>query len=220
VASAFRTKEPRNGPETPRNHEAHRGRSCSVDARRHRVFWLSELFGGGQRTEAIHPWFGSVLLISYAGMIVQFRRDNGWNRDDVAWSRAIASVLSNDDEGIPEIARFNAGQKFVFWTMALLVPALFLTGIVIWDVNFSAYTTIEQQRIATLLHSLSAVSAIIVWVIHVYAALWVKGSTRGMTQGYVTPGRAWRHHRAWLRRLAATGSERPHPRASSGRQRQ
>ena len=30
--------------------------------------------------------------------------------------------------------------------MALLVPVLFLTGIVIWDVYFSAYTTIEQQQ--------------------------------------------------------------------------
>jgi len=34
-----------------------------------------------------------------------------------------------------------------------------------------------------------------------------------MTQGYVTPGWAWRHHRKWLRRLAATGSVGPRPRA-------
>jgi formate dehydrogenase subunit gamma len=183
------------------------------------LFWLSGLFGGGQWTRAIHPWIGVVLLISYAGMIVQFWRDNGWNRDDVAWTRAIGSVLGNDEKAIPEVGRFNAGQKFVFWAMALLVPVLFFTGVVIWDVYFSAYTTIEQQRIATLIHSLAAMAAIIVWIIHVYAALWVSGSVRGMTQGYVTPGWAWRHHRAWLRRLAATGSEGPRPHTSSGRQR-
>src|SRR5690348_6072122 len=184
------------------------------------LFWLSALFGGGQATRAIHPWIGTVLLISYAGMIVQFWRDNGWNREDVAWTRAIGSVLANDEERIPEVGRFNAGQKFVFWAMALLVPVLFFSGVVIWDVYFSAYTTIEQQRIATLVHSLAAMAAIIVWIIHVYAALWVSGSVRGMTQGYVTPGWAWRHHRAWLRGLAATGSEGPRPRGSSGRQRQ
>jgi formate dehydrogenase subunit gamma len=184
------------------------------------LFWLSEFFGGGQSTRAIHPWIGVVLLISYAGMIVQFWRDNGWNRDDVAWTRAIGSVLGNDEKGLPEVGRFNAGQKFVFWAMALLVPVLFFSGVVIWDVYFSAYTTIEQQRIATLIHSLAAITAIIVWIIHVYAALWVNGSVRGMTQGYVTPGWAWRHHRAWLRGLAATGSEGPRPRVSSGRQRQ
>ncbi len=100
--------------------------------------------------------------------------------------------------------------------MALLVPVLFFTGVVIWDVYFSAYTTIEQQRIATLIHSLLAMTAIIVWIIHVYAALWVRGSVRAMTQGYVTPGWAWRHHRAWLRRLAATGSEGPRPHPAAG----
>ena len=49
----------------------------------------------------------------------------------------------------------------------------------------------------------AALSAILIWIVHVYAAIWVKGSVRAMTQGYVTPGWAWRHHRKWLRRLAA-----------------
>lgn len=173
------------------------------------LFFLSDLFGGGQWTRAIHPWIGTVLLISYAGLIVQFWRDNMWSRDDVAWMGAFGRVLANKEEGVPEVPRFNAGQKFVFWSMALLVPVLFVTGLVIWDVYFSSYTTIEQQRVAVLIHSLAAIAAIIVWIIHVYAAIWVKGSVRGMTQGYVTPGWAWRHHRKWLRRLAATGSTGP-----------
>jgi formate dehydrogenase subunit gamma len=121
---------------------------------------------------------------------------------------AIDRVIKNK-EGIPDVPRFNAGQKFVFWSMTLLVPALFLTGLVIWDVYFLAYTTIEQQRIAVLIHSLAAVAAIVVWIIHVYAGIWVRGSMRAMTQGHVTPGWAWRHHRKWLRRLAARGSTGP-----------
>jgi formate dehydrogenase subunit gamma len=173
------------------------------------LFFLSDLFGGGQWTRAIHPWIGTVLLVSYAGLIVQFWRDNMWSRDDLAWMGAFGRVLANKEEGVPEVPRFNAGQKFVFWAMALLVPVLFITGLVIWDVYFSPYTTIRQQRIALLIHSLAAIASIIVWIIHVYAALWVKGSIRGMTQGYVTPGWAWRHHRKWLRRLAATGSTGP-----------
>ena len=87
------------------------------------------MFGGGQWTRAIHPWIGIVLLISYTGLIVQFWRDNLWNRDDLAWTLAIDRVLANEEEGVPEVARFNAGQKFVFWSMALLVPVLFFTGI-------------------------------------------------------------------------------------------
>ncbi len=85
-------------------------------------------------------------------------------------------------EGVPEVARFNAGQKFVFWSMALLVPVLFVTGIMI-----------RQQRVAVLIHGIAAETAIIVWIIHVYAAV------RAMTQGYVK----------WLRRLVAAGSSGP-----------
>jgi formate dehydrogenase subunit gamma len=176
------------------------------------LFFLSGLFGGGQWTRAIHPWIGIVLLVSYAGLIVQFWRDNMWSWDDLAWMLAIRQVLANQEEGVPEVSRYNAGQKFVFWSMALLVPVLFASGMVIWEVYFAAYTTIEQQRIAVLIHSLAAVAAIIVWITHVYAAIWVRGSVRAMTQGYVTPGWAWRHHRKWLRSLAATGSPGPRPR--------
>ena len=181
------------------------------------LFFLSGLFGGGQWTRAIHPWIGIVLLISYAGLIVQFWRDNFWNREDIAWLRSIDLVLMNEEEGVPELGRFNAGQKFVFWSMALLVPGLFITGILIWDAYFSVFTTIETQRVALLIHSLAAIAAILVWIVHVYAAIWVRGSVRGMTQGYVTPGWAWRHHRKWLRRLAATGSRGPTPRAGGDR---
>ena len=61
---------------------------------------------------------------------------------------AIVRVLRNEEEGVPEVGRFNAGQKFVFWSMALLVPALFLTGLVIWEAYFGEATSIETQRTA------------------------------------------------------------------------
>ena len=36
---------------------------------------------------------------------------------------------------------------------------------------------------------------------HVYAAIWVRGTIGAMTRGKVTGGWAWRHHRRWLREL-------------------
>jgi formate dehydrogenase subunit gamma len=179
------------------------------------LFWLSNLFGGGQWTRAVHPWFGVVLLLSYSGLIIQYWRDNIWRREDLDWLLAIDKVMRNEEEGVPEIGRLNAGQKFVFWSMALLVPALFFTGLIIWEYYFSSFTSIQTQRVALLLHSMMAIAAIIVWIIHVYAAIWVRGSMRGMTQGYVTPGWAWRHHRKWFRALVETDSRGPHPRTTT-----
>ena len=166
-------------------------------------FWLSNLFGGGQWTRAAHPWIGLVLAASYAGLVVQFWRDNFWTPDDEAWVRKFDRVLVNDEEHVPEVGRFNAGQKFVFWAMALFIPVLLFTGLVTWEVYFGGLTPIVVQRFAVLIHSLAAIAAIIVWIVHVYAGIWVRGSMRAMTEGWVTPGWAWRHHRKWLRGLAS-----------------
>jgi formate dehydrogenase subunit gamma len=43
--------------------------------------------------------------------------------------------------------------------------------------------------------------AICVWIVHVYAAIWVRGTISAMTRGQVTGGWAWRHHRRWLKDL-------------------
>ena len=72
------------------------------------LFFLSGLFGGGQWTRAIHPWIGIVLLISYAGLIVQFWRDNIWNRDDIAWLRRDRPrSWRTRKKGVPEVAPFQ-----------------------------------------------------------------------------------------------------------------
>lgn len=167
------------------------------------LFFLSGLFGGGQWTRAVHPWIGIVLLISYLGLIVQFWRENLVHKDDVEWMKSIKYVVTNDDKHVPPVGRNNAGQKMVFWSMTLLIPVLFFSGLVIWEVYFGAATSIPVQRAAVLIHSLAAIAAILVWIIHVYAAIWIRNSVRAMTQGYVTPGWAWRHHRKWLRELAS-----------------
>ena len=166
------------------------------------LFFLTALFGGGAATRAIHPWFGSVLLISFALLFIRFARHNLWERDDTKWMGAIRQVLANDEEHVPEVGRYNAGQKLVFWLMTLLILVLFLSGLVIWDAWFAAYTGVDQKRLAAVVHSLAAVTIISVWIVHVYAAIWVRGSIRGMMRGNVTAGWSWRHHRKWLRESA------------------
>ena len=76
-----------------------------------------------------------------------------------------------------------------------------------WDQYFYGYTTIEQKRIAVLVHSMAAITIICVWIVHVYAAIWVRGTIGAMTRGQVTGGWAWRHHRKWLRELVGGKTE-------------
>ena len=163
------------------------------------LYFLTALFGGGQLTRIIHPWLGCLLLVSFAGLFFRFVRYHLWERTDSVWMSRPRDVLTGHDELLPEVGRYNAGQKLVFWSMTILILVLFVTGIVIWDQYFFAYPSIEQKRVAVLIHALAATVAIIVWIIHVYAAIWVRGTVRAMTKGSVTGGWAWRHHRRWLR---------------------
>lgn len=166
-----------------------------------RLFFLTGLFGGGQLTRAIHPWLGVLLFFSFAGLFVRFWKANLWRSEDNTWLRRIRDVLAGHEENLPELGKYNAGQKFVFWGMSLLILVLIASGVVIWDIYFFDYTSIEQKRVAVLVHAMAAVAIICVWIVHVYAAIWVRGTISAMTKGQVTGGWAWRHHRKWLREL-------------------
>jgi formate dehydrogenase subunit gamma len=167
------------------------------------LYFLTGLFGGGQWTRAIHPWLGVVLFFSFAGLFIRFFRANLWKREDGTWMARLRDVLTAHDERLPEVGKYNAGQKAVFWLMSILIVVLISSGLVMWDQYFYGYTNIEQKRLAVLVHSMAAITIICVWIVHVYAAIWVRGTISAMTRGHVTGGWAWRHHRKWLRELVS-----------------
>lgn len=173
------------------------------------LFFLTGLFGGGQWTRAIHPWIGVVLFFSFAGLFLRFWRANLWKAEDGTWLANLKDVLAGHEERLPEVGKYNAGQKAVFWGMSFLILVLISSGFIIWDQYFAAYSTIDQKRIAVLVHAIAAVTIICVWIVHVYAAIWVRGTISAMTRGRVTGGWAWRHHRKWLRELV--GGKEHHP---------
>ncbi|MFI5000114.1 MAG: formate dehydrogenase subunit gamma [Reyranellales bacterium] len=163
------------------------------------LFFLTDLFGGGQLTRVIHPWIGVVLAASFLGLFFRFFTLNFWNRDDTVWMKNLGSVINNKEEGLPELGKYNAGQKLVFWGQSILILALFCSGLVMWDTYFFDFTSIDQKRLAAVAHAGCAIAAILIWIVHVYAAIWVKGTLRGMTSGSVSGGWAWKHHRKWFR---------------------
>lgn len=173
------------------------------------LFFLSGLFGGGSAARMLHPWIGVLLFFSFTRLFLRFRRENLWKRDDTTWLAHVGDELSGHEERLPEVGKYNAGQKLVFWSMSALVLILIVTGVVIWDQYFYAYTSIPAKRIAVLVHALAAIVAILVVIVHVYAAFWVRGTLGAMTQGVVTGGWAWRHHRKWLKELAGSKDARP-----------
>jgi len=164
------------------------------------------LFGDGQIMRWIHPWIGVVLAISFLGLFIRFFPANLPAFTDFVWFARLRSVLAGRDQYLPESGKYNAGQKFVFWSQAVLVSVLLVTGIGLWDSKLpffeqltGYYPSMDARRWAAVIHATAAVLTIIVWIIHVYAAIWVRGTIPAMTRGTVTGGWGWRHHRRWLR---------------------
>jgi formate dehydrogenase subunit gamma len=163
------------------------------------MFWLSALFGGGQWTRILHPFVGLVMFVSFLILAVRFWRHNYLDDNDWQWMRQIDDVLANREEKLPEIGRYNAGQKLLFFVMVVCLVLLLLSGIVIWRAYFSFYFPIGLVRAAALVHAVAAFVLIVGIIVHIYAALWVKGSVSAMVRGTVTLGWARKHHPRWFR---------------------
>ena len=57
----------------------------------------------------------------------------------------------------------------------------------------------EVIRLAAVVHAVAAFVLIVGIIVHIYAALWVKGSVGAMVRGTVTYGWARKHHPKWFR---------------------
>lgn len=164
------------------------------------LFFLTQFFGGPQWTRIVHPYFGIGVFLLFLCMFVMFVGANLWRRADTQWVKdAPKLVLDNDESKMPPVAKYNAGQKLVFWSMTLCLLVLLATGLLFWQDWFATSVPIPVQRVAVVLHALAAFVMSLTAVVHIYAAIWVKGTLRAMTQGTVSAGWAKRHHLLWYR---------------------
>ena len=165
------------------------------------LFWLTNLFGGGPWTRILHPFIGCFMVAAFYLLGVKFWRENLLHRRDWIWLRKINDVVNNREENLPEVGRYNGGQKLLFFVIIGCLVCLLLSGIVIWRQYFSAYFAIDVVRWGALAHAFFGFVLICSIIVHIYAGIWVKGSIRAMTRGWVTPRWAWKHHRAWFREV-------------------
>jgi len=162
-------------------------------------FPLTILFGGGVWARILHPFIGVVLAISFLAFFLRFRALNTMSSSDWEWIRRIREMADGDDHNMPEQGKYNGGQKIMFWVQAICILLLFVTGIVLWRAYFDL--PVSLVRLAAVIHSAAAVIMIALTAIHIYAAIWVKGTIRAMWYGTVTRAWARQHHRDWYRQI-------------------
>jgi formate dehydrogenase subunit gamma len=148
------------------------------------------------------------MVLAFVFLAARMWSHNFMNPRDWQWMRQFQDVVVNREDRLPEVGKYNGGQKLLFWVLVLSLAGLFLTGFVIWRAYFSFYFPIKVVRAASLLHAFCAFVLITSIFVHIYAAIWVKGSVHAMTRGTVTPGWAYKHHRAWYREMIHAANSR------------
>jgi len=172
------------------------------------LFFLSTFVGGGPWAALLHPYVGLTMALVFALFAIPLWRLNVLEARDRQWLRQIQDVLANREDRLPEVGKYNAGQKLLYFLMMLCMGTLLLTGFMIWRRYFSGYLPIGLVRLALVAHALAAFGLVSGVIVHIAAAAWVRGSLGAMMRGKVTLGWAYKHHRAWFREMLRNGGGR------------
>lgn len=167
----------------------------------HPAFWpLSTVLGGGVWSRILHPYVGLVMFVFFGMMALRYWRENLIHDYDRAWQKRLTDIINNNDHDLPEIDKYNFGQKQLFWALVVTSVLLLASGVVLWREMFAF--PVWLIRVAAVVHALSAFVMMLGIIVHVYSAIfWVRGSLRAMTRGTVGHGWAKHHHPLWYRRV-------------------
>jgi len=172
----------------------------------HPAFYpLSLLLGGGVWTRILHPFIGVLMALLFVSMYLRFWKLNIITQVDKEWLSRVKEMVDGDDHNMPESGKYNGGQKMMFWLAAICMAVLTVSGIVIWRAYFSSLFPIGLIRLASVAHAAVAAGMIGLIIVHVYAAIWTRGTVRAMLYGTVTRAWAKQHHPAWFRQITGGG---------------
>lgn len=167
-------------------------------------FPLTQLFGGGPWTRILHPYIGVVMALAFILMVIRFWRLNIMEARDRQWLKEAPQLVTKDHHVMPEQGKYNGGQKLLFWLLVASMLGLTVSGVLMWRAWWNL--PIELVRASVVLHAVSAFALFGLIILHIYAAIWTRGTLRAMVYG--TVNRAWAkyHHPLWYRKM--TGEEK------------
>lgn len=159
---------------------------------------------------ALSQWgkyFHNYLSFPFAiGLVLIFLiwvRDNIPGRIDWEWLRRGGGIVGNDH---PPAPRFNAGQKLIYWLVAIGGATVAISG---YYLMFPFYfTDIAGMQLAAVIHGVLAVLLIAAMLAHIYiGSIGMEGAFEAMSTGEVDLNWAKEHHSLWVEEEMNRGAE-------------
>ena len=166
-------------------------------------FLLLPLIGGtlfGWLTYALktaHNFAGPLFAVSLVIVFITFLRDNFPNRADLHWLRKGGGLFGGDE---PPSARFNAGEKLIFWGGVFVLGIIVVgSGLVLDKVIPGLAYLRGDMQIAHMIHGVATLLMMAMFLGHIYiGTIGMKDAYGAMRTGYVDEGWAEEHHALWF----------------------
>ena len=131
------------------------------------------------------------------GLVVMFFiwvKDNIPNARDITWFKLGGGLIG---KGHPEAARFNGGQKVVFWITVLGGGAVAASGYFL--IFPFVGTDVAGMQLSHIIHLLLSVLMIAAMLAHIYiGSIGMEGAIDAMSSGQVDVKWAREHHSLWV----------------------
>lgn len=166
-----------------------------------------------QAGKFVHNYVSFAFVLGIVLMFVLWVKDNLPHPRDLLWIVQGGGMIGSWH---PKAARFNAGQKLIFWSVILGGIGLTVSGYILMF-PFTV-TDIAGMQLAGIVHGLVGVVLTAIILAHIYiGTLGMEGAFSAMGSGQVDLNWAREHHAIWVDRTAAknadtiSGSGRPVP---------
>ena len=166
----------------------------------HRIYWLSDVLGGGVAVRRWHPWVGVAFAVTLGVMFLRWAKAMRLSPEDRSWLRKAHRYAVHDDSDLPEPGKFNGGQKALFWLQSVACVVLLASGLALWIPAEFPRTLVLW---AVLIHPVAALLSMAGIIVHIYmGTLGVPGALTSMVRGWVTSAWARAHHPKWHREIS------------------
>jgi formate dehydrogenase subunit gamma len=166
---------------------------------------IGEIMGGLIVVKYVHNFTGLLFLVALFLAIRMWWHEAGVFSmpEDLDWMMCAGGYLWHVEK-VPEVGKYNPGQKMFFLAVAIFGAIMVLTGLIMW---FPLSFPDGLVRWMFTFHALGFVVIFSFFFVHLYlGTIGSPGSAPAMLTGWVT--RAWlkKQHGKWLKEMEEEGT--------------
>ncbi len=162
----------------------------------------------------LHNYVAFAFMAGIVMIAVMWIRNNFPDRYDANWIVKGGGVFVDGEH--PPAAKFNAGQKVIFWSSLIGGSALALTGLALmfpFQIDFPpGAEPIQQMQFMATWHAIISLGMILLVIAHIYiGTVGMQGAFDAMGSGEVDLNWAKEHHAVWVEEMNAAEAETKKP---------